>query len=82
MVNELYLDFDNHVVQNFIYADHKLEPVNYQNLLTDHFYTSWIRAYKEGRKDLVQSESELLRETQRVLQIIMDELKQKRKANN
>ena len=75
MVNELNPDFDNHVVQNFIYKNHKLEPVNYQNLLTDHYYISWIRAYKEGRKSLIQSEGELLRETKRVLQIIMDELK-------
>ena len=75
MINELYIDFDNHIVQNFIYADGKLVPVNYQALLADHFYISWIRAYKEGRKNLFQSEGKLLLETQRVLKIIKDELK-------
>ena len=75
MINELYIDFDNHVVQNFIYKGGKLEPVNYQTLLTDHFYISWIRAYHQGRKSLIVIEDKLLLETQRVLQIIRDELK-------
>jgi len=75
MINELYIDFDNHVVQNFIYKGSKLEPVNYQTLLTDHFYISWIRAYHEGRKSLIVIGDKLLLETRRVLQIIRDELK-------
>lgn len=75
MVNEFNSDFDNHVVQNFIYKNHNLEPINYQDLLTDHYYISWIRAYKEGRITLIQMEEELLRETKRVLRIIRDELK-------
>ena len=74
-INELYIDFENHVVQNFIYEGGKLEPVNYQTLLTDHFYISWIRAYHQGRKSLIIIEDQLLLETQRVLQIIRDELK-------
>ncbi len=75
MINEFYIDFGNHVVQNFIYKGGKLEPVNYQTLLTDHFYISWIRAYHQGRKSLIVIEDKLLLETQRVLQIIRDELK-------
>jgi len=75
LVNAEYPDFENHVVQNFIYADDKLEPVDYPKLLTDHYYISWIRAYKEGRKYLIKIERNLLTETQRVLQLIKDELK-------
>ncbi len=73
-VNKFYSEFDNHIVQNFIYSDAELVPVNYTKLLTDHYYISWIRAYKEGRKYLVVKEKDLLNETQRVLQLIENEL--------
>ncbi len=73
-VNELYPEFDNHVVQNFIYSDDELVPLDYSKLLTDHFYISWVRAYKEGRKYLINMESDLLNETQRVRQLIINEL--------
>ena len=74
MVNGYLPKFDNHVVQNFIYSNHKLEPIDYQKLLTDHYYISWIRAYKEGRKDLIIMENNLKNQTERVLNLINDEL--------
>lgn len=75
-VNELLPEFDNHVVQNFIYVNEKLEPIDYQKLLTDHYYISWIRAYKEGRKSLIGMENNLINETERVLNLLNHELKQ------
>ena len=78
MVNSNYPDFDNHVVQNFIYtSDKKLVPVDYQKLLDDHYYISWIRAYKEGRIYLIKSETRILNETGRIRQLIKNELKKK-----
>ena len=73
-VNVFYPEFDNHVVQNFIYSDDELVPLDYSKLLTDHFYISWVRAYKEGRKYLIKAEGDLLNETQRVHQLIINEL--------
>lgn len=75
LVNKYLPDFDNHIVQNFIYSNDKLEPIDYPKLLTDHYYISWIRAYKEGRKDLIEMENYLISETARVLNLIQDELK-------
>jgi hypothetical protein len=75
MVNAEYPDVVNHAVQNFVYANLELVPVDYPKLLDDHYYISWIRAYKEGRKSLIRMESDLLNETQRVRQLIKDELK-------
>jgi len=73
-VNRLYPEFDNYVVQNFIYSDDELVPLDYSKLLTDHFYISWVRAYKEGRKYLINAEGDLLNETQRVHQLLINEL--------
>lgn len=75
LVNGYYAPFDNHIVQNFIYTEDILEPIGYGKLLSDHFYISWIRAYKEGRKHLVKIEGDLLKETQIVLEMIKEELK-------
>ncbi len=75
LVNAYLPSFDHHVVQNFIYSNGKLEPIDYPKLLTDHYYISWIRAYKEGRKDLIEMENNLISETARVLILIQDELK-------
>ena len=74
MVNGFYPPFENHIVQNFIYTEPRLEPIDYQKILTDHYYISWIRAYKEGRKYLIASEGNLLKETQRVRQLLKEEL--------
>jgi len=74
MINGYLPKFDEHVVQNFIYSNHKLEPIDYQKLLTDHYYISWIRAYKEGRKDLINMENILINETERILNLINNEL--------
>jgi hypothetical protein len=75
LVNKYLPSFDDHIVQNFIYANDKLEPIDYPKLLSDHYYISWIRAYKEGRKDLIEMENYLISETARVLHLIQDELK-------
>jgi len=75
MVNTFYPDFDNHVVQNFIYSSSKLVPVDYQKLLDDHYYISWIRAYKEGRISLINLETRFLNGTRRIHQLIKNELK-------
>ncbi len=74
-VNQYLPDFDDHVVQNFIYSNKKLEPIDYPKLLNDHYYISWIRAYKEGRNDLIKMGNNLINETARVLHLIQDELK-------
>ncbi len=73
-VNEFYPEFDNHIVQNFLYSDDDLVPLDYSKLLTDHFYISWVRAYKEGREYLINAETDLLNETQRVHQLLIKEL--------
>lgn len=74
-VNEKLPEFDNHIVQNFIFINKTLEPIDYEKLFTDHYYISWTRAYKEGRKEVIKMESELIEETERVLSSIKDELK-------
>jgi len=74
LVNEYFPKFDDHIVQNFIYSNEKLDPIDYTQLLTDYIYISWIRAYKEGRKDLIGMENHLINETQRVIHLIEDEL--------
>ncbi len=68
-------EFDNHVVQKFIFTNGTLEPIDYEKLFTDHFYISWIRAYKEGRKEVIKMEFELKKETEKVLDSINDDLK-------
>ena len=75
MVNTYFPEFDNHIVQNFVFSDYRLEPIDYPKLLNDHYYISWIRAYKEGRKVLIKMEIDLIDETKRVLKLIEDELK-------
>jgi hypothetical protein len=74
-INEKLPEFDNHIVQNFIFTNGELEPIDYEKLFTDHYYISWTRAYKEGRKEVIKMESELIKETERVLNSINDELK-------
>jgi len=74
MVNGFNPDFDNHIVQNFIYSGKRLVPIAYPEILTDHYYLSWIRAYKEGRYTLIQSEEALLEDIQEVLELLKKEL--------
>lgn len=74
MVNGFNPDFDNHIVQNFIYSGDQLVPIDYPKILIDHYYLSWIRAYKEGRYFLIQSEQTLMEEIQEVLDLLKEEL--------
>ena len=74
-VNNIHQDFDNHNVQNFILdGDNNLKPIDYYQLFTDHYYISWIKAYKSGREYFIAHEREQLDENKRVLRLIMDEL--------
>ncbi len=73
-VNADFPEFDNHVVQNFIFSNKTLVPNDYQKLFTDHYYISWIRAYKEGRKEVIKMEVNLIKETQGVLNLVKSEL--------
>jgi hypothetical protein len=58
-------DFDNHIVQNFIYTNKTLKPIDYEKLFTDLYYISWTRDYKEGRKEVINMESELIKEIEK-----------------
>ncbi|WP_075351985.1 hypothetical protein [Algoriphagus marinus] len=46
-----------------------------EKLFADHYYNSWTRAYKEGRKEVIKMEFELIEETESVLNSMKDELK-------
>ena len=74
MVNRYMVDFEDYIVQNFIFSGGELDPVSYQDLYDDHYYISWIRAYLEGRKHLINVESDLSGETKRILDLIYAEL--------
>ncbi len=41
------VDFENHVVQNFIKDGGGLTPNDYKSLFTDHFCSSWVKEYKQ-----------------------------------
>ncbi len=76
LVNELYPEWDNHIVQNFEYIEGEgLTPNNYEALFTDNFYISWIKAYNQGRVYLMETDKKLIKECERVLKLIQDELK-------
>lgn len=79
MVNNEYVPFTDHHVPLFIYTSDEnysyLKPVNFPELYEDHYFIGWIKAYMEGRHTLISIETELLDETNRVLQILRDELK-------
>lgn len=76
LVNELYPEWDNHIVQNFEYIEGEgITPNNYEALFTDNFYISWIKAYNQGRVYLMETDKKLIKECERVLKLIQDELK-------
>ena len=78
LVNEEDRLFVNHVVQHFsLTRGEGLTPRNYGSLFSDDFYLNWIKAYKEGRDYLIDTDKTLIRESQRVLQLIRDELDKK-----
>jgi len=73
-VNAPYVPFIDHHVPLFIYKRESLVPINMDHLYKDDYYLGWIRAYMEGRNTLIEIESEFIKENQRVLQLIKDEL--------
>lgn len=76
LVNELYPEWDNHIVQNFEYIEGEgLTPNNYEALFTNNFYISWIKAFSQGRVYLMETDKKLIKECERVLKLIQDELK-------
>jgi hypothetical protein len=73
-VNAPYVPFIDHHVPLFIYKRESLVPINMDHLYRDDYYLGWMRAYMEGRNTLIEIESEFIKENQRVLQLIKDEL--------
>tara|TARA_R100001143_G_scaffold12460_1_gene13679 strand:- start:11093 stop:11806 length:714 start_codon:yes stop_codon:yes gene_type:complete len=73
-VNTPHVPFIDHHVPLFIYKRYSLVPINMDHLYRDHYYLGWMRAYMEGRNTLIEIESEFIKENQRVLQLIKDEL--------
>lgn len=77
LVNQLYPPFDNHNVQNFDFIEGEgLTPNDYESLFSDHFYISWIKAYNQGRRTLTATDGILIRECERVIKLIREELGQ------
>lgn len=68
--------FDNHIVQNFTFVEGVGQiPNDYESLFSDHFYISWIKAYQDGRIALIKTDKELIKEFEKVLGVIKNELK-------
>lgn len=78
LVNEEDRLFVNHLVQNFnLIKGVGLTPNNYESLFSDNFYISWIKAYAEGRKYLIDTDRKFFNECERVLKLVKDELDKK-----
>jgi hypothetical protein len=76
LVNEMDAQLDNHIVQTFDFVEGVgLTPNDYESLFSDHYYISWIKAYNQGRKHLIRVDQTLIKECERVLQLIVNELK-------
>ncbi|MBK8515322.1 MAG: hypothetical protein IPL55_03245 [Saprospiraceae bacterium] len=76
MVNEENTEWGNHLVQNFDFIHGEgLTPNDYKALFSDHFYISWIKAYKQGRLYLMETDKTLINECERVRSLITEELK-------
>ncbi len=76
LINEVYPAWDNHIVQNFDFiAEEGLTPNDYESLFLDHYYLSWVKAYKQGRRVLIVTDQSLINECERVLDLIQNELK-------
>jgi hypothetical protein len=73
-VNAPYVPFIDYHVPLFIYKRESLVPINMDHLYRDDYYLGWMRAYMEGRNTLIEIESVFIKENQRVLQLIKDEL--------
>ncbi len=75
LVNELEATWDNHIVQNFDFVQGEgLTPNDYESLFSDHFYISWIKAYNQGRRSLILTDQTLIKECEKVLKMIQNEL--------
>jgi hypothetical protein len=78
LVNKLYPAWDNRIVQNFDFIEGEgLTPNDYESLFSDHYYLSWVKAYKQGRKVLIITDQSLIIECVRVLDLIQNELELK-----
>ena len=76
LINESYPEWDNHNVQNFNFISGEgLTPNNYESLFSDHYYLSWVKAYYQGRFTLIRTDLDLIKECERILQLIHKELK-------
>ena len=76
LINELYPEWDNHIVQNFNFISGEgLTPNDYESLFSDHYYISWVKAYYQGRFSLIRTNLNLIKECERVLNHIHNELK-------
>ncbi|TVZ59210.1 hypothetical protein NA63_1737 [Flavobacteriaceae bacterium MAR_2010_105] len=73
-VNAPYVLFIDHHVPLFIYKRESLIPINMDQLYEDDYYLGWMRAYMEGRNTLIEIESKFIKENQRVLKLIKDQL--------
>lgn len=75
LVNEGHREWDNHNVLNFDFVEGVgLTPNDYEALSSDHYYISWIRAYKEGRKDLIAVDRDLIAECEKARRLVKNEL--------
>jgi hypothetical protein len=69
--NESFFDYH---VPLFHYKTSTIEPIDIDLLYTDQYFMGWIKAYKGGRITLIQMEQNLIEESQKVLQLIKEEL--------
>ena len=69
--NESFFDYH---VPLFYYETSTIEPIDIKSLYTDQYFKGWLKAYMGGRTTLIQMEQNLINETQKVLQLIKDEL--------
>ena len=73
-MNAHSVPFVDYHVPLFIYKGGKIEPVDMEALYSDNYLLGWLRAYMGGRNTLIQMETYLIEETNRVLQLIKEEL--------
>lgn len=57
-------------------TDYRYSPYDYQDLLEDELFLSWLYTIKNNRTWISGSREESLQETERVLQLVNDELKE------
>lgn len=78
MVNLIDASWDNHNVLKFDFVEGVgLTPNDYEALFSDHFYISWIKAYYQGRFYLLETDKRMIKECERVIKLIREELVQK-----